>query len=94
MNRTYPIEQSDIDNAKLKLANKDSYKPTIYPTRIVKRKASDRSVKKTNVKQKQRKSPKPPLLPIVSLDEAIKRLNDDKTYAKVAKAMSWKDELD
>lgn len=39
------------------------------------------------------RSPKP-MLPLVSLDEAIKRLNDDAVYAKVAKSMSWKDELD
>jgi len=38
--------------------------------------------------------PSKPVLPIVSLDEAIKRLGNDEVYAKVAKSMSWKDELD
>lgn len=90
MERKYPIQIEDIENAKLKLANKGSYRPTVYPTKVVQRKSSGKSKKKI----KNKRTVKPPLLPIVSLDEAIKRLNDDKTYAKVAKSMSWKDELD
>lgn len=35
-----------------------------------------------------------PKLPVVSLDEAIKRLGNDRVFAKITKGMSFKDETD
>lgn len=68
-----------------------SLKDAHIKPKALKQKMATKTLQKAKTKFSRR--PKPDL-PILPLNEAIKRLGDDAVYAKVDKAMSWKDELD
>lgn len=77
--KKYPIEQSDIDAAMLKIASRESKLIKVESSRVKIHRAVE------VIKEAQS-------LPILPLDQAIKRLGDDEVYRKASKGFRFSDD--